>query len=290
MASINLRTYICCPASIFELHGLHWSSEKDKGVPCRVKVGPRRFLEQRADLENLELVLWMDKDGQVTYLPHQPADVTTDEDGVVLIDAVALARRYFGKDISFCGKETWRAYKAHPYTGTIHYTEYGLATSHTTWLDISWNHSGVDLLPGTLKLCGHDVLNISWSSFGDACASHSEAIRPLVEEILREPHAISAETFRQALETAGVIEEYGINRLQIRTDRGDYVIDSSISEYIAVSLKDDPETVDGYGPSRRCSPLKQVDIMLELLQASTAGEVRAVLEANRKRGLLRRRG
>lgn len=289
MATIDLMKYIYCPAAAFELHGIAYThNNPNEGVACRIKVGPRRFLDKRVYSQQLKLLLWRDMDGQADYRPNEPVDVTIEEDGTLFIDAVALAKKYFGKDnISFCSKDDWHMRKSRSsVSNTVMHTDYGMASSRSTWMDINWNHSGLHLIPGTLQLCGHDVRSILWSSFSDACAVHSEALFPLAEAVLDEPHTIAAGEFLQALEKAEVIDEFGINRLQICTDHGDYVIDSSLTEYITVSLKGTSAEIGGYRLARRCRPLQQVDIMLQLLQAASAEEVREVLDKNHKLGLL----
>jgi len=288
MGTIDINKYIGTPATVFELHGRAYTfSNKNAGVPCRIKVGPRRFLQERVHPEELKLVLWQTVEGQVDYRPHEPVDVTTEEDGTLFIDAVALARKYFGKGIFYCSSDRWKWNKGRCYSDTFLTTDFGLAQSHSTWLDINVTHSTLRFVPGTLTLCGHDVRRIYWETFCDELGAHSEAVRPVVETLLSAPHTLSAEDVQLAPKLLALLQEEGFNDLTISTDRGVYSLSSSLSPALTITLKDE-EPIGGYQPTYDLHPLDRLNLLLELMQADSPDEIRANLEEKRQQGLLRK--
>ena len=59
MGTIDIKKYIGCPAAVFELHGCaNTFRNPNEGVACRIKVGPRRFLNARVYPQQLKLLLW----------------------------------------------------------------------------------------------------------------------------------------------------------------------------------------------------------------------------------------
>ena len=286
MDAININNFIYTPASFFEIRGKAAVGDTSQNaVPCRIKVGPRRFLEVRVYPKLLTLLLWLNEDDHITYV-YEPVDAVETEDGTLFIDAVALARKYFGNDLTFCDSEFWKQFKNTFPSDCFMHTECGLAMSHTVRTDHVWNLSGLYMKPGALKMNGRNVLTISWSSNGEACAAHEEALFSLTEEILNEPHNVTTSDVLQELERREVIQEYGINRVQALTDHGKFIIDASPNGFVSVILNDQPEMAEEYRPTLRCRSLEQVEIMLELLQASSVEEVQATLTHYHQLGLL----
>ena len=284
MGSIDIKKYIDCPAAVFDLQGRCWPSETG-GVPCRIHVGPRRFLNVTVHPEELKLTLWHSEGGQLTYLPGEPVETTVDQDGTLLVDAVELVKQHFGKPEGYCAPDQWRWNKYRPWSDIFLTTPYGLASSYSVWLDIDWTHSTLRFVPGTLTLCGHDVRSIHWSTFQDECGAHSATMRPLVEQLLSGPRTLTAEDLMKPLRS---IRDPHLNALTIITDRGEYVLDSSLNPYIAVRLADGTG-VGGYQFKGYTSALTQVDIALQLMQADSAEDIRATLERLKQSGLVKRR-
>lgn len=287
MARMDMNQYICTPAAVFDLQGRCWLSSRDKGVPCRIKVGPRRWLNETVIPEELGVTIWQEKDGRTTYLQNEPVQTSVDKDGVLTVDMAAFAKEYFGKEhVSFCDSEHWKWYKNRAISDTFLTTDHGIATNSCTWLDISVNHSHLYLMPGTLNICGHDVRHIYWETFCDELSAPGESMRPITEEILNGHHTVTAKDAIKRLKQVKCLKDWGYNRLNIRTDRGSFGIGVGLDRYLSVELLGECQLVSGYEPNRKNTVLEDTDILLQLLQASGADEVRALTEALQQRGLL----
>ena len=282
MGFIDIRKYIDCPAAVFDLQGRVYRDEE--GVPCRIKVGPRRFLNTRVCPEELKVVLWSRKDGAVTYLHGLEVPVERKEDGSLELDATALVKKHFGKRFSYCDKDQWRWNKKRVWSDTFLATDLGVAATRTVWLDIDWTHSNLFFAPGVLKLCGHEVSSIYWATFSGTCGAAERDVRPLVEKLLSAPHALEGEDVKKRLEE---IPELWFNRLSIRTDRGNYSVDTSMGEELSVELADGTG-IGGYRVRRACSCLDQVEILLRLMKADGEAQIKAALETLREQGLVTR--
>lgn len=287
MARIDINKYAFTPASVFDLNGRCWSHDRSNGVPCRIKVGPRRWLEEHVIPEELSVTIWQEKHGQSIYLQNEPVQTSVDKNGVLTVDMAAFAKEYFGKDhIHFCDSEHWKWYKKQPWSDTFLTADYGIAAHRSAWLDISVNHSNLFLLPGALNLCGHDVRHIYWETFCDELGAPGEEIRPLVTEILSSPHTVSAEDFKKRIKQLKSLKEYGFNRLEIRTDRGRFAIGVGLDRYLNIDLAQEGPVVTGYEP-KQCSDVQEaLDILLLMLQSSNADEIRAKSEDLHRNGLL----
>lgn len=271
MAYINLNNYMTTPAAIFDLQGRCWLSDRDKGVPCRIKVGPRRWLTEYVIPEELGVTIWQEKNGQTTYLRSEPVQTAVDKDSVLTVDMAAFAKEYFGKDhVHFCDSDHWKWYKNEAYSDTFLTNSYGIATHRSTWLDISVNHSHLYLMPGTLTLCGHDVRHIYWETFCEDLAASGEAMRPLVETILSGPHTVTAKAAIKRLKQVKPLKEWGFNRLHIRTDRGTFAIGVGLAKYLKATLNSEDQIDAGYAPNPKNTILQDTDILLQLLAADEA--------------------
>lgn len=290
MAQIDLNKYICTPAAIFDLQGCCWPSERSKGVPCRIKVGPRRSLTKYVIPEELGVTIWQEHDGQTTYLRGEPVQTSVDGDGVLTVDMVAFARAYFGKEhVQFCSSQDWKWHKSLSISDVFLTTGHGMAAHRSAWLDISVNHSDLFLLPGILNLCGHDVRHIYWETFCDDLSASSESMRPLVEALLSAPHTVSAKDVLRRLKQVKYLQDWGFNRLWIRTDRGCFGVGVGLDRYLSAELTQEGSVLSGYEPNRENSVLTDVDILLQLLCASDGEEIRAAADALLQKGLLVRR-
>jgi len=288
--SIDINTYAFTPAAVFDLNGACRSCNRSEGVPCRIKVGPRRWLEERVIPGELSVTLWQEKHGETIYLRSEPVQTFVDKNGVLSVDMAAFAQEYFGKEhVHFCSSEHWQWYKHRSGSDCFLTTDHGIATHRCTWLDISVNHSNLYLLPGTLNLCGHDVRHIYWETFCDDLANTGEAMRPLVEELLASPHNVSAEEFIRRLKGVKLLEEWGFNRLELRTDRGSFGIGVGLDRYLRVDLNEGGQVVSGYEPKRYTGVWESLDILLQLLQAPDSESVRAKAEALLRQKLLIKR-
>lgn len=273
MSFIDIGNYIYCPAHIINLQGQVWKD--DDGVPCRIRVGPRRFLDTRVLPEELKLILWYRKNGKVHYLSNLEVPVQVKEDGSLALDAVALVKSHFGEDFTYCSKDQWCRNKRRFWSDVFLVTDLGIADSHTTWLDIGWTHSTLYFAPGALKLCGHEVHSIYWATFSGTSGATNKEVRPLVEKLLNAPHTLEAEDIREALTK---IPDFWFNRLSVSTDRGTYTLDTSLHDGISVKLTDDDSKIEQDKVCRNCSCPEQVDLLLRMMNADGAKKIREVLE------------
>lgn len=288
--AIDINTYAFTPAAVFDLNGECTSYNRNEGVPCRIKVGPRRWLERRVIPEELSVTIWLEENDRTTYLRGEPVQTSVDKDGILTVDMVTFAREYFGKErVHFCDSEHWKWYKNRGWSGAFLTTDCGIAAHSSTWLDISVHHSNLYLMPGTLNLCGHDVRHIYWETFCDELASPGESMRPLTEMILSGPHTASAEDVIRRLKQVKCLQDWGFNHLEIRTDRGVFSIGVGLDRYLSVNLKEDGQIATGYEPNRENNVLEDTDLLLQMLQASDAEEIRAKAEALHQKGLLVKR-
>ena len=288
--AIDINTYAFTSAAVFDLNGECHTYNRNEGVPCRIKVGPRRWLNERVIPEELGVTIWQEKDGHTTYLRGEPVQTSVDKDGVLTLDMASFAKEYFGKEnVHFCSSEDWKWYKERAWSDTFLTTDYGIAGHRSTWLDISVHHSDLYLMPGTLNLCGHDIRHIYWETFCDTLAAPGESMRPITEEILGGSHTISAEDVIKRLKQVTNLEEWGYNRLSIRTDRGYFGIGVGLDRYLRVDFKDGGQILHGYEPNQKNSVLVNTDILLQMLQASCEDEVHAKIEELQQAGLLIKR-
>ena len=289
MAYIDLNTYIFTPATIFDLQGGCRWIDADKGVPCRIKVGPHRWLTEQVNPEKLSVTLWQEQAGRITFLQNEPVQTFVDKQGVLTLDMVAFARDYFGKDhVSFCSSDTWQWHKHNTSSDTFLATAHGLAAHRESWLDISIHHSDLYLTPGTLALCGHDVYRVYWDTFCDTLGAPGKSMRPLIENLLSAPHSLSAEDFMQQLNAVSELDDEGFNHLAIRTHRGEFRMGVSLDRYLQVHLNG-AQPLEGYAPNPKNSIREDLHILLQMMQAADFHEAQAKAEALLAQGLLMRR-
>lgn len=290
MGNICLNRFIHTPAAVFDLAGHCYFSERSDGTPCRIKVGPRRFLNTYVHRDKLRLILLQNIDGKTTYLPNEPVDVTEDEHGTLFIDAVALAKKYFGKDLPFCDTDDWKRHKNGAYSDVFLAGEHGVALHHSAWLDINVSHSTLLFAPGALTLEGHDVRSIYWHTFCEELSAAYEPLRSMVTELLSKPHILSTEDFLRPLKDMALLNEEGFNKLKICTDRGVYDMDTNVAASISVQLDGKSVVPTHYLTKYRTTPFQCIDILLRLMQASSGEEVCARLQDCHQLGLICRKG
>lgn len=285
--AIDINTYARTPAAVFDLNGECCYSNRNEGVPCRIKVGPRRWLEEYVIPEKLGVTIWLQENGQTTYLRNEPVQASVDKDGVLTVDMASFAKEYFGKeDVHFCDSEHWKWYKNRTWSDTFLTTGFGIAAHSSTWLDISIHHNTLRLLPGTLNLCGHDVRHIYWETFYDEMGAPSEAMRPLVKEILSGPHTASAKGFLKRMKQLKPLQECGFHTLTFSTDRGMFSLRTGLNRSLSIRLNGEDPMNLGYEPNIHNSTLQDIEILLQMLQASDADEIRAKAEEFHGQGLL----
>lgn len=284
---IDLNTYAYTPATVFDLHGACPSTNQRAGVPCRIKVGPRRWLEKRVIPEELSVTIWQESHGQTTYLQREPVQTSVDKNGVLTVDMASFAQETFGKErVHFCDSDDWKWHKNRGWSDTFLTTDCGIAAHRSTWLDISAHHSNLYLMPGTLNLCGHDVRHIYWETFCDELAAPGASMRSLVTELLNGPHSTSAEDVIRRLKQVKYLEDWGFNRLAIRTDRGQFGIGVGLDRYLNIDLKEDGPMVSGYEPNRKNDIWENLDLLLQMLQAVDGDAIRSRVEVLHQNGLL----
>lgn len=283
MASINMHDYIVTPAAVFDLNGRRTYSDPKAGTPCRIKVGPRRWLENDVHPEELSVTIWLERDGHITYLPNEPIQTSVDKNGILTVDMATFAQEYFGNEnVSFCDSEHWQRYKYQPSADTFLTTDYGAAVARTFWLDGCSVFSDVYLMPGTLNLCGQDVRQISWETHFSSQGADGESMRPLIETALSGPHAISREDLIKCLKALEYLQCLTFRYLCIRTDSGKF----HMSHNLNVQLNSVDLITDAYAPNRNNRDTENVDILLQMLEASSAGKIRAAVDANVRQGRL----
>ena len=290
MGNICLNRFIYTPAAVFDLAGRCYTHEQSEGTPCRIKVGPRRFLNTYVRREELRLILLQGSNGTTTYLPNESVDVTEDEHGTLFIDAVDLAKKYFGKNIHFCDADDWKRFKNQAYSNVFLVGDHGVAQHYSAWLDINVSHSTLLFAPGTLTLEGHDVRSISWHTFCEELSAAYEPLRSMVTELLSKPHSLSAEDFLRPLKDVALLNEEGFNELRICTDRGVYDMDTNVASAISVHLNGENVVPTHYRTKYRTAPIQCIDILLRLRQASSDEEVCTKLQDYHQLGLICRKG
>lgn len=287
MVRINLNQYIYTPAAIFDLQGCCYYSDRKSGIPCRIKVGPRRWLEEVVCPEKLAVTLWQERDGVITYLPSEPVQPTPDRDGVLMLDMVAFAYAYFGKEqVSFCDSQSWKWYKYDARSDVFLATPYGIASSYSVWLDIDITHSTLRFRPGTLKLCGHDVRSIYWSTFCDEVGASGALMHPLIEATLSGSHTVSAEAFMGYVSSSKLLLQEGFNRLMICTDQGRFDLSVGLGKALNIFGEDGIQILAGYEPAPENSIEDHLSLLLQLMQAATADEICATAENLLRQGLV----
>ena len=283
MASMNMHDYIVTPAAVFDLNCRRKYSDPKAGTPCRIKVGPRRWLEEDVHPEELSVTIWLERDGHITYLPNEPVQTSVDKNGVLTVDMASFAQEYFGKDnVSFCDSEHWQWYKYRPSSDTFLTTDYGAAVAHTFWLDGCSVFSYVYLMPGTLNLCGQDIRQISWQTHLSAQGADGESMRPLIEAALSGPHTISRKDLIKRLKALESLQCLTFGYLRIRTDSGEF----HMGDHLNVQLNGVDLITDAYAPNRNNRDTENVDILLQMLEASSADKIRAAVDANVGQGRL----
>lgn len=256
-------SYFIGPASVFDLRGY---IRDGSGEPCRVRVGPHRFLNITVDPGRFKLDLWAMVDRQVTYLPGQDIPEIRDKNGIFFFDAEKFLRERFGFS-SPCSKESYRWKKNRRGSDTFLTTQYGAAASRENWLDISVIHSSLFFAPGALTICGRSVCSIHWSTFEEDSSVHGKVLRPLAESALSEPHQLGVSDFKSLL--PGLYKAGGLyfNDLQIETDCGKYSMAYSYKgSSLSAFLQD--------GGTAACRSVRTelpdvLELLLHLMQAST---------------------
>ena len=251
---------------IFDLQGCVDPGEPG-GEPCRVKVGPRRFLDITVLPDHFKADIWSNKNGPICYLVGLPIPEQRDKQGRRLFDAVDFLQQHIGESHPCPVEQFQRGKRLGIWSNTFLATEYGAATAHSYWLDIWVFDSELRLAPGTLTVCGQEVQSISWESFSQTTSASGEVLRPLVETLLHGPHQLDiGEIIRQV---PSLYRADGLNLLElnIQTNFGSYCMEYSWEgSSISVSLSD--------GGSASCCTVRTgmpdvLEVLLYLMQANT---------------------
>ena len=252
--------------SVFDLHGCADSGETG-GVPCRVRVGPRRFLDITVFPRHFKCNVWARKDGKAVYLPGQEIPEQRDKHGTLFFDVLPYLRQRLGWECACTVDEYNWAQRRRLWSDTFLSTEYGVAAAYSSWQDITVYHSSLHLAPGALTVCGHDVQAISWDSFDRKSDARSEVLRPLVEKALTAPHCLDDSDIQRllpGLEADGGLDFLG---LCVTTDRGTFSMEYGYTgSTLSASLAD-----GGKGACRTVStkPSEVLGLMLKLMQADS---------------------
>ena len=283
MSSIDITQYIHCPNALCELQGLTFS--QTEGVPCRVKVGPHRVLSVHVRPEELKFTFWQNNDGQTVYLPGEPVVPTTDKNGVLFVDAVALVQKYFGPICGYCSSDGWQIRKKHPCSPTFLTTPLGMVGSYSVWLDINHTRSRLNFLPGTLTIGDQDIREIYWSSFGSECGADSESVRPLVEQALSTPHKLTSDEFLSLLNNIEAIPREGLTTLEITTNRGTYTLNMFLNDRLSVTLGQ-RITFSDCKLFRKGCLADRIGMVLKLMEADCAEAILALMDSFEEQGLI----
>ena len=275
MERISLTPFLMSKAKIFDLHG---HTNGPRGVPCRVKVGPRRILDTRVDPDRFTLDFWCAGKEQVTYLRGQPIPQERDQDGVLFFDAEAFLQKYLGGDYCLCNNDNFRRKKEHLGSDTFLTTEYGAASSLISWTDFPMVYSYLYFAPGALTLCGRNVRSISWETFNENYAASGDAVRSLVEKLLSGPHDLTLGSFLKPLRR---VRDLTFNYLWIQTDQGSCTVTTTVGEPLSVTLKGkfSEECI-----AASTEPLKVLKLGLMLLGAADRKAARRTLNRLYRQG------
>ena len=251
---------------IFDLQGCV-SSDEPGGDPCRVKVGPRRFLDITVLPELFKANIWTNKNGTVRYLVDLPIPEQRDKHGKRVFDAVDFLQQHIGESHPCSAEQFQWGKRLGLWSNTFLATENGAATAHSYWLDISVYHSELRLAPGTLTVCGQEVQSIVWKSFSSTTSASEEVLRPLVETLLHGAHQLDIGKIMRQVPSLYRADGLDFLDLSIQTDSGSYCVEYSWKgSYISVSL------ADGGSVSCRTVGTEMPDVLevlLYLMQANT---------------------
>ena len=251
---------------IFDLQGCVDPGEPG-GEPCRVKVGPRRFLDITVLPEHFKADIWSNKNGPVLYFVGEPIPEQRDKQGRRIFDAVDFLQQHIGESYPCPAEQFKRGKRLGLWSRTFLTTEYGAATSHSSWLDISVYDSELCLAPGTLTVCGQEMQSIAWKTFSGTSSASEEVLRPLVEMLLHGSHQLD---FHEIMEQVHFLYSVGgldLNSLAVHTGSGFYYMECSWKGCsIWVSLAD--------GGSVSCRTVSSdmpevLEVLLYLMQANT---------------------
>ena len=265
MHRVSISSYVG-PITLFDLQGCTDSNEPG-GEPCRIKVGPRRFLEITVSPAHFRADIWTIKDGQALYLVGENIPERRDKSGKRLFDAVEFLQERIGKSYP-CSADNFKRGKWHTlWSDTFLTTEYGAAKSRESWLDISVYHSNLYFAPGALTICGQEVQSIYCSSFSECTRASKEVLRPLMEKLLSAPHQLGINDIRNRLPGLYKADALSFNDLFVETDSGTYNM-----EYSWQGSRLQASLSDGGSVFCRtvCTELPEVlEQMLYLMQAPT---------------------
>ena len=259
---ISLAEFIG-PAPLFDLRG-YTDCAVSGSKPCRVKVGPRRFLNIDVYPEQFKCDLWAVADGQVIYLAGQDIPEQWDGNGVRYFDAEAFLREHLGSS-SPCSSNCYRSLKENDYGSTTFLaTDYGAATSST---GRQGTYSKLFFAPGTLTLCGQNVRTIRWSSTEGNNSARGTVLRPLVEAALNGAHQLGVSDVKAQLPMLHKAGGLDFDVLRIETDSGTYSIHGSRSSSQLFAHLSDGEEASCRTTSAGLP--EALEALLFLLQCST---------------------
>lgn len=251
---------------IFDLQGCVDPGEPG-GEPCRVKVGPRRFLDITVLPDHFKADIWSNKNGPICYLVGLPIPEQRDKQGRRIFDAVDFLQQHIGESYPCPAEQFKWGKRLGLWSHTFLATEYGAAAAHSSWLDISVYDSELCLAPGALTVCGQEVQSITWRSFSETSCASKELLRPLVETLLHGSHQPGIREITEqvtSLYSAGGLD---LNGLTVHTGSGFYYMEYFWKgSSIRVSLSD--------GRSASCRTVSSkmpevLEVLLYLMQATT---------------------
>ena len=251
---------------IFDLQGCVDPGEPG-GEPCRVKVGPRRFLDITVLPDHFKADIWSNKNGPICYLVGLPIPEQRDKQGRRIFDAVDFLQQHIGESYPCPAEQFKWGKRLGLWSHTFLATEYGAAAAHSSWLDISVYDSELCLAPGALTVCGQEVQSIAWQSFSPTTSASGEVLRPLVETLLHGPHQLDIDEIMSQVPSLYRADGLNLLELNIQTSCGSYRMGYSWEgSSISVSLSD--------GGSASCRTVRTgmpdvLEVLLYLMQANT---------------------
>jgi len=250
---------------IFELY----PTEESTGVvPCIFRVGPNRFIEALADPEHM-MVRYMYHNGDKRiFVSDEKADFTT-KYCKPFFDAPSFLKE---RDIphTYCDKDHYRWNKklSKPLMPNSYLQgKHGVCFHSVSWLDIEIDHSDVYFLEDALTLFGKKVDCISWSSFDDADSATGKELRPLIQNLLNEPHQFDAEDLYKAAEHCNSMH---FHEFYIKTDFATFRAERGLCCELSIGMKN--ERLD-YALPKEITARQMIETLISLLEANSQNEL-----------------
>lgn len=246
---------LCCP---------------DEGnlTPCLIRVGPRRFLERKLDVENCYAHCYYYLEGALVCENGLPITFTTRR-GMPYFDAAAFLTT-LSSDVRPCSSEHYHWKRNSRLSDITQGSDLGLCTSSCSWLDIDVYHVNLLYTPGALTICGRQVEYIGWESFDPECYVGNDRVRELIRKSLEQPHDLDAGDILPLLPQGN---DFWFNEMTISAEHLSIHLVRSLGNRISIRLYSD--TCSKKLPSR--SPREDLELILKLMQQPDLESMKALL-------------